>query len=87
MITKLSVARVVGAMMGGWMLAQALAGYLSGIIAASTGAETIGGQITNLAAAKAGYAAVYSQIGWVAIGCGAVLLVLSPLLKKRMHGA
>lgn len=86
MITKLSVARVVGAMMGGWMLAQALAGYLSGEIAARTGAETIGGQITNLAAAKAGYAAVYSQIGWVSIGCGAVLLALVPLLKKRMHG-
>ncbi|MEM9877813.1 MAG: peptide MFS transporter [Pseudomonadota bacterium] len=86
MITKLSVARVVGATMGGWMLAQALAGYLSGIIAANTGAETIGGQITDLGAAKAGYADVYSQIGWLAIGCGAVLLMLSPVLKKRMHG-
>lgn len=86
MITKLSVTRVVGAMMGGWMLAQALAGYLSGLIAANTGAETIGGQITNLASAKAGYAAVYSQIGWVSIGCGVALLALSPLLKKRMHG-
>lgn len=87
MITKLSVARVVGAMMGGWMLAQALAGFLSGLIAARTGSETIGGQITNLAAAKAGYAAVYAQIGWIAVGCGVVLLVLSPLLKKRMHNA
>ncbi|MGD1956354.1 MAG: peptide MFS transporter [Sphingomonadales bacterium] len=86
MITKLSVARVVGAMMGGWMLAQALAGFLAGQIAAATGAETIGGQITDLSAAKAGYADVYSQIGWVSIGCGAVILVLVPLLKKRMHG-
>ncbi|MEM7568761.1 MAG: peptide MFS transporter [Pseudomonadota bacterium] len=86
MITKLSVGHVVGAMMGGWMLAQALAGFLSGQIAAATGAETIGGQITNLAAAKAGYADVYSQIGWVSVACGGVLLVLSPMLKKRMHG-
>lgn len=86
MITKLAVTRLVGAMMGGWMLAQALAGFLSGQIAAATGAETIGGQITNLAAAKAGYAEVYSQIGWTAAGCGILLLLLSPVLKKRMHG-
>lgn len=86
MITKLSVARVVGVMMGGWMLAQALAGYASGLIAAATGAETIGGQITDIAAAKAGYADVYAQIGWVAVGCGILLLIVSPFLKKRMHG-
>jgi len=85
MITKLSAVRVVGSMMGGWMLAQSLAGYLSGLIAANTGAETIGGQITDLAAAKAGYSAVYTQIGWIAIACGVVLLVISPLLTKRMH--
>lgn len=87
MITRLSVARVVGVMMGGWMLAQALAGYLSGVIAANTGAETIGGRITDLAAAKAGYAAVYTQIGWLGVGCGIALLLISPILKKRMHNA
>ncbi|MEO0412159.1 MAG: peptide MFS transporter [Pseudomonadota bacterium] len=86
MITKLAVTRLVGAMMGGWMLAQALAGFLSGQIAAATGAETIGGQISNLAAAKSGYAAVYSQIGWVAVACGGFLLIISPYLRKRMHG-
>lgn len=86
MVTKLSVARVVGAMMGGWMLAQAFSGYISGLIAKASGAQTIGGQIINIAEAKAGYVQVYTQIGWFAIGFSVFVLLLSPLLKKRMHG-
>jgi dipeptide/tripeptide permease len=29
---------------------------------------------------------VFGSLGWVAMGCGALLLVISPLLKKMMHG-
>jgi len=29
---------------------------------------------------------VFGSLGWIALGCGAVVLVISPLLKKMMHG-
>ena len=29
---------------------------------------------------------VFGSLGWIALGCGVVVLVISPLLKKMMHG-
>ena len=62
-VTKLAPARIVGMTMGAWFLYSGLSNFLAGIIARTTGAETIGGQMTNVAAAKAGYIEVYSQVG------------------------
>lgn len=86
-VTKLAPARVVGMSMGAWFLYSGLSNYLSGVIASETGAETIGGQLTDVAAAKATYIDVYTQMGWLAIGIAAVMLLLSPPLKRMMHGA
>ena len=54
-VTKMAPARVVGMTMGAWFLYSGLSNYLAGVIARTTGAETLGGQVTNIAAAKAGY--------------------------------
>ncbi|MEM7221320.1 MAG: peptide MFS transporter [Pseudomonadota bacterium] len=86
-VTKLAPARVVGMTMGAWFLYGGFSNYLSGIIARSTGAETIGGQITNIAAAKAGYAEVYTNVGYWAIGISAGMLLISPVIKRLMRGA
>ena len=83
-VTKMAPARVVGMTMGAWFLYSGLSNYLAGIIARGTGAETIGGQITDVAAAKANYAAVYSNVGYVAMGIGVAMLVISPLIKSWM---
>jgi POT family proton-dependent oligopeptide transporter len=86
-VTKLAPVRAVGMSMGAWFLYSGLANYLSGIIAATTGAETIGGQLADTAAAKAVYVDVYSQVGYISIGVAVLMLVVSPLIKKMMHGA
>ena len=86
MITKLSVPKLVGMMMGGWFLATGYSNYLAGLIAAQAGAETIGGELTDVVAAKANYMDVYSSVGWMAIACGVVVFLISPVLKKGMHG-
>lgn len=86
MVTKLSIGRVVGMMMGAWFLASGFANYIAGVIAAKTGGDTIGGVITDLAAAKANYASVYMNVGLVAIGIAVAVLLVSPLLKRGMHG-
>jgi len=86
-VTKLAPARVVGMTMGAWFLYSGLSNYLAGVIARTTGAETIGGQMTNVAAAKAGYVEVYSQVGYIALGIALVMLLVSPVIKKMMRDA
>ncbi|MCA8900155.1 MAG: peptide MFS transporter [Hyphomonas sp.] len=85
-VTKMAPARVVGMTMGAWFLYSGLSNYLAGVIARGTGAETIGGQITDVAAAKANYAAVYANVGYVAMGVGVLMLVISPVIKMWMKG-
>ncbi|MBR9812908.1 MFS transporter [bacterium] len=86
MVTKLAVPKVVGMMMGAWFLASGFGNYIAGAIAATTGAETVGGEILDLTAAKANYADVYTNVAMVAIVIAAVVLVLSPWLKRLGHG-
>ena len=86
-VTKLAPARIVGMTMGAWFLYSGLSNYLAGVIARTTGAETIGGQMTNVAAAKAGYVEVYSQVGYMALGIALLMLLVSPVINKMMRGA
>ena len=83
-VTKMAPARVVGMTMGAWFLYSGLSNYLAGVIARGTGAETIGGQLTDVVAAKATYAAVYTNVAWVAMGIGVVMLLISPIIKSWM---
>ena len=86
-VTKLAPARIVGMTMGAWFLYSGLSNLLAGIIASTTGAETIGGQMTDILAAKEGYIAVYSQVGYIALGISVLMLLISPKIKKMMRDA
>jgi POT family proton-dependent oligopeptide transporter len=86
MITKLAIARVVGLMMGVWFLSISVAQYVAGVVAQVASVETVGGQVTNLKVSLDTYTGVFWTIGWVSAGIGALLLALSPLIKKWMHG-
>jgi POT family proton-dependent oligopeptide transporter len=83
-VTKMAPARVVGMTMGAWFLYSGLSNYLAGVIARTTGAETIGGQITDVAAAKATYVSVYTNVAYVAMGIGVFMLLISPIIKHWM---
>ena len=86
MITKLSVDRVVGLMMGVWFLSSSVAHIVAGQIAKATATDTVAGVVTNPQLALDTYGSIFATIGWVGVGTGAVLLVLSPILKKGMAG-
>ncbi|HEU0065681.1 MAG TPA: peptide MFS transporter [Sphingomonas sp.] len=86
MITKLSIARVVGLMMGVWFLSISVAQYVAGVVAQVASVETVGGQVTNLKVSLDTYNGVFWTIGLVAAAIGVLLLLLSPLIRKWMHG-
>jgi POT family proton-dependent oligopeptide transporter len=86
MITKLSVDRVVGLMMGVWFLSSSVAHIVAGQIAKATATDTVAGVVTNPALALETYGSIFGTIGWVGVGVGVVLLVISPVLKKGMGG-
>ena len=86
MVTKLSIARVVGLMMGVWFLSISVAQYFAGVVAQFASVETVGGQVTNLKVSLATYTHTFTTIAWVAIIAGLVLFLLSWPLQKWMHG-
>ncbi|WP_442679718.1 peptide MFS transporter [Sphingomonas sp. ASY06-1R] len=86
MVTKLSIVRIVGMMMGLWFLSISVAQYVAGIVAQVASVETVGGQVTNLQVSLNTYTNVFWTIGWVSALIGVVLLAISPLIRKWMHG-
>ncbi len=86
MITKLSIARIVGLMMGVWFLSISVAQYVAGAVAQVASVETVGGQVTNLKVSLDTYVGVFTTIGWISVGIGALLLVIAFPLKYLMHG-
>ncbi|MEX0619834.1 MAG: peptide MFS transporter [Pseudohongiellaceae bacterium] len=85
MTTKLSPAKVVGMMMGCWFLAMAAGNFVSGIIAAMTGAATVAGEVADPAAALANYTDIYLSAGLYSVMAGTAALALAPFLKRFLH--
>ncbi len=87
-VTKLSPQRIVGFMMGMWFFASAAGNYVAGLIARATsaGSSEASSDFFNLAQ-KQSFMDVYTDVGWMAIFCGIFLALITPLLKKLMHGS
>ncbi|HXG99591.1 MAG TPA: oligopeptide:H+ symporter [Sphingomicrobium sp.] len=64
--------------MGAWFYMTAVGNFVAGKIGEATGGE--GGEMTKEATLS-----IYSKIGWITIGVSAVVLLVSPLIKKLMH--
>ena len=80
-MNRLAPAQMASLIMGTWFFASATGNFAAGLIAAATGADHGGGE----GAAKEVVLDVYSTVGWVAVGVGVLMVVISPLIKKLMH--
>ena len=76
-MTRLSVTNMVGLMMGTWFLASGAGNAVAAIIAQATAVTGPNGESMVLD--------VYSKVGWIAIGVGVFMLVISPWITKMMH--
>jgi POT family proton-dependent oligopeptide transporter len=85
MVTELAPQGIVGMMTGALFLAYSASGYLSGRIAQMTSATTVGGLLVDRTAALENYSLVYTRLGGVALAVATLLLLLSPLLRRRVY--
>jgi POT family proton-dependent oligopeptide transporter len=85
MITRLAPRRIVALMMGVFLLAYSASSFISSLIAGLTSIEAAAGELADSSAALANYQTVYQQLGLYALAVAALLLVLAPMLKRRMH--
>ncbi|WP_373488750.1 peptide MFS transporter [Blastomonas sp.] len=80
-MNRLAPAHMASLIMGTWFFASAAGNFVAGLIAGATGSEAASGE----GAGQQTVLDVYSNIGWIAIGVGVAVLVISPLIKKLMH--
>jgi proton-dependent oligopeptide transporter, POT family len=85
MVTKLSVPRVVGLMMGVWFLSSAFSQYVAGLIAAGTSVTETPGAVVDSTSSLVVYVDTFGSLAWIAIGVGGGLLVIAPLVRRFMH--
>ena len=77
-MNRLSPTHLASLVMGAWFFATAGGNYVAGMIGAATGGED--GEMTREATLS-----IYNTIGWVAIGVGAVVILISRFVKHWMH--
>ena len=85
-VTKLSPVKIVGFMMGVWFLATASSEFIASLLANIASVDTSNGLAPDLNLAKESYLKLFEYLFYTGIGFGAVLLALSPVIKKLMHG-
>ena len=86
-MTRLSTPNLVGLIMGAWFLASGAGNFVAAQIAKLTSSAELEGLDESMAAdaLQSKVLEVYSQIGWIAVGVGVVLILISPLVRKLMH--
>jgi len=85
-VTKLAIHRVVGLSMGVWFLATALSETLAMRLGKMAAIDTQGGEVASVSEAVVIYSQLFEFLMWVGLGTGVVVLLISPLLKRGMHG-
>ena len=85
-VTKLSPIKIVGFMMGVWFLATASSEFIASVLANIASVDTSNGTAPDLNLAKESYLKLFEYLFYTGIGFGVVLLALSPVIKKLMHG-
>ena len=85
-VTQLSVARVVGLMMGGFWLATAYSEMLAAQFGKLASLDIPEGGGIDMAQAAAKYGELFQLLLWIGLGSALLFLLLAPLLRRMMHG-
>jgi len=85
-VTQLSVPRVVSLMMGGWFLGTSYSEVLAAGLGKLAAIEIPEGATLNIAEALAKYEQLFVFSAKIGIVAGVIVLALTPILKRAMHG-
>ncbi len=87
MVTKLAPKHMTGSVMGVWFLSFAFSMYLAAVLAKLTGGGE-GEVVAEVTATEslATYVDLFGNMGFVTVGIGVLLILLSKPLTKMMHG-
>ncbi|MEO6227064.1 MAG: peptide MFS transporter [Thermomonas sp.] len=85
-VTQLSVAKVVGLMMGGFWLATAYSEVLAAQFGKLASLDIPEGGTIDMAQAAAKYGDLFQLLLWIGLGSALLFLLLAPLLQRMMHG-
>jgi POT family proton-dependent oligopeptide transporter len=85
-VTKLSVPKIMGLMMGVWFLASAFANYAAGLIAMTASADSAPGEDVPVEVALPLYGNLFESVAIAAIVAGIVMLAVAPFIRRLMHG-
>ncbi len=77
-MTRLAPAYLASLIMGAWFYMTAVGNFVAGKIGEATGGHS--GEMDQAKTLE-----IYDEIGWIAIGVGVVVLLLSPIVKRWMH--
>jgi proton-dependent oligopeptide transporter, POT family len=81
-MTKLAPKRLWGVMMGMWFLASAYGQYVAGLLGAGMASTD---ENATTAQKLLSYTQGYKQLAIYALICGAILIIISPMIKKLMQ--
>ncbi|MBN8728064.1 MAG: MFS transporter [Xanthomonadales bacterium] len=85
-VTALSVPRVVGLMMGGWFLGTSYSEVLAAELGKLSAIDIPEGAVLDVAATLLKYEELFIFSAKIGIGAGLLVLVLSPFIRRWMHG-
>ena len=77
-MNRLAPSFMASLIMGAWFYMTAVGNFVAGKIGEATGGHD--GEMT-----KQGLLDIYSMFGWITIGIGVAVLLVSPIVKKWMH--
>ena len=81
-VTRLSIPRAVGLMMGAWFLFSAFGEIIAGRLGTWAAIEPDAAGKYDVPAALALYADVFTRMMWIGLAAGVLLFIATPLLKR-----
>ena len=85
-VTKLSVKKIVSLMMGAWFLGTSYSEIVAAELSKLSAIETHGGEIADVGEALAKYQDLFILSAKIGLATALIYFVLTPVIKKMMHG-
>ncbi|MDR3386086.1 MAG: peptide MFS transporter [Rudaea sp.] len=85
-VTQLSIPGVVGVMMGAYWLATSLSEQAAALFGSFAALDIPEGAKIDMIEAKLKYGMLFDHMVWLGLAAALVALLLSPLIKRWMHG-